>query len=171
LTKGVQLLCSNEQAVPLITADGRRVQQILWNLLHNAVKFTPASGHVEIGIKSAHDRVTISIEDTGQGIAPDFLPFVFDRFRQADPSATRGAWGLGIGLSIVKHLVELHCGSVEVFSRGLGLGSTFFVHLPVSVGPIGKPRENAAVGEASLAAAKDGDHSLADANEAVMRIG
>jgi len=157
MTKGVQLLCSSEQAVPLITADGRRVEQILWNLLHNAVKFTPARGRVEIGVSSAHDRVTISIEDTGQGIAPDFLPFVFDRFRQADPSATRGAWGLGIGLSIVKHLVELHGGTINASSPGLGLGSAFVVGLPVSVTPVGKPQEHDAVGNASLAAAEHGE--------------
>jgi PAS domain S-box-containing protein len=132
IAKGVKLSFTGGGTVPWITADGRRLQQILWNLLHNAVKFTPAKGHVDIGIGTGADVVMISVKDTGQGIAPDFLPFVFDRFRQADPSATRGAWGLGIGLSIAKHLVELHGGSIEASSPGLGQGSIFVVSLPAS---------------------------------------
>jgi PAS domain S-box-containing protein len=131
-TKGVRLVAPLGRPLPEITADGRRLQQILWNLLHNAVKFTPSAGQVDIGVTESDSRVTIAVSDTGQGIAPDFLPFVFDRFRQADSSTTRGTWGLGIGLSIAKHLVELHGGSIEAASPGPGCGSTFVVHLPVS---------------------------------------
>jgi PAS domain S-box-containing protein len=131
-TKGVRLVAELGHQAPEITADGRRLQQILWNLLHNAVKFTPTAGQVDIGVTQTDSRVTIAVSDNGQGIAPDFLPFVFDRFRQADSSTTRGTWGLGIGLSIAKHLVELHGGSIEAASPGPGRGSTFVVHLPVT---------------------------------------
>ena len=117
--------------LPRISADGRRVQQILFNLLHNAVKFTRAGGSVAVLVDCAEGSVRIQVKDTGQGIAAEFLPHVFDRFRQADPSTTRGAWGLGLGLSITKHLVELHGGSIEATSEGLDQGSTFIVRLPV----------------------------------------
>jgi PAS domain S-box-containing protein len=131
-TKGVHLAVAIDPAVPPIQADERRVQQILWNLLHNAVKFTPASGRVDVSVGREGATAHVLVKDTGQGIPADFLPFVFDRFRQADPSTTRGAWGLGIGLSIAKHLVELHGGSIEAASDGPGLGATFVVHLPIS---------------------------------------
>jgi PAS domain S-box-containing protein len=130
--KGVLLSGTVDPAVPPIQADERRVQQILWNLLHNAVKFTPGSGRVEVSVTKKGTAAQVRVKDTGQGITADFLPFVFDRFRQADPSTTRGAWGLGIGLSIAKHLVELHGGSIEASSDGPGLGATFVVHLPIS---------------------------------------
>jgi signal transduction histidine kinase len=96
------------------------------------VKFTPGSGRVEVSVTKKGTAAQVRVKDTGQGITADFLPFVFDRFRQADPSTTRGAWGLGIGLSIAKHLVELHGGSIEASSDGPGLGATFVVHLPIS---------------------------------------
>jgi len=130
-TKGVRLSVTRESPLPRIHADGRRVQQILWNLLHNAVKFTRAGGSVDVVVTCAEGCVRILVKDTGQGIAPDFLPYVFDRFRQADPSTTRGTWGLGLGLSITKHLVELHGGSIEASSPGLEEGATFVVQLPV----------------------------------------
>jgi PAS domain S-box-containing protein len=129
--KGVSLAVTRESTVPRIHADGRRVQQILWNLLHNAVKFTRTGGRVEVTTTAAEGCVRIVVKDTGQGIAPDFLPYVFDRFRQADPSTTRGTWGLGLGLSIAKHLVELHGGSIDAESPGLDAGATFSVELPV----------------------------------------
>ena len=129
--KGVQLAVTRESSVPRIHADGRRVQQILWNLLHNAVKFTRAGGRVDVTTTAAEGCVRIVVKDTGQGIPPDFLPHVFDRFRQADPSTTRGTWGLGLGLSIAKHLVELHGGSIDAESPGLDAGATFSVELPV----------------------------------------
>jgi PAS domain S-box-containing protein len=131
-TKSVGLTVTVDPAMPRMMADERRVQQILWNLLHNAVKFTPASGRVDVSVTSDGTFAQVIVKDTGQGIPRDFLPFVFDRFRQADPSTTRDAWGLGIGLSIAKHLTELHGGSIEASSDGPGLGATFVVHLPLS---------------------------------------
>ncbi len=130
-TKGVRLSLTRESALPRIQADGRRVQQILWNLLHNGVKFTRSGGRVEVCASASDGYVRIVVRDTGQGIAPEFLPHVFDRFRQADPSTTRGNWGLGLGLSIAKHLVELHGGSIEASSQGVDQGATFIVQLPV----------------------------------------
>jgi len=130
--KGVHLGVTIEPAVPSIRADERRVQQILWNLVHNAVKFTPAAGRVDVTLRREGTSAQVLVKDTGQGIPADFLPFVFDRFRQADPSTTRGAWGLGIGLSIAKHLAELHGGSIAASSDGPGRGATFVVHLPIS---------------------------------------
>jgi signal transduction histidine kinase len=119
--------------LPPIHADGRRVQQIIWNLLHNAIKFTASGGSVDVSVGQSDDFVRLMVKDNGRGIAPDFLPYVFDRFRQADPSPTRGAtWGLGIGLSIAKHLVELHGGSIQAVSAGVDAGATFIVELPIT---------------------------------------
>lgn len=116
-----------------VSGDPGRLQQVFWNLLSNAVKFTPKQGKVEVLLERVNSHVEISVSDTGEGIAPDFLPFVFDRFRQADASTTRQHGGLGLGLSIVKHLTELHGGSVRAKSPGLGQGATFIVSLPVRV--------------------------------------
>jgi signal transduction histidine kinase len=127
-------------------ADERRVQQVLWNLLHNAVKFTPSAGHVNVRVGCERGGVRLVVEDTGQGIPPEFLPFVFDRFRQADSSTTRGAWGLGIGLSIARHLVELHGGTIQAFSDGPGRGASFVVSLPVEAGRAVGAREPSAGG-------------------------
>jgi len=135
--KQVQVAANVDTSLPQIPADSQRVQQILVNLLHNAVKFTGSGGTVDARVTQADGHVRILVQDTGRGIAPDFLPFVFDRFRQADPSPTRGAtWGLGIGLSIAKYLVKLHGGSIHAASPGLNQGATFTVELPV----MGHPR-------------------------------
>lgn len=132
--KQVRLSAAAEPGLPAIYADGRRVQQIIWNLLHNGIKFTGAGGSVDVSVGQSDDFVRVVVKDNGRGIAPDFLPYVFDRFRQADPSPTRGAtWGLGIGLSIAKHLVELHGGSIQASSAGVNEGATFIVELPVTV--------------------------------------
>jgi PAS domain S-box-containing protein len=139
--KGVRLSAVVESGVPGIQADGRRVQQVLWNLLHNAIKFTQPGGSVEACVSGADGSARISVKDTGQGIAPEFLPYVFDRFRQADSSTTRETWGLGIGLSIAKQLAELHGGSIEASSPGLDQGATFVVHLPLR--PVDAPRRGA----------------------------
>ena len=128
--KGVRLTAACDANLPRISADGRRVQQILWNLIHNAVKFTRAGGSVDVAVTSDDECVQIVVTDTGQGIPAEFLPYIFDRFRQADPSTTRGTWGLGLGLSIAKHLAELHGGSIEATSPGTDRGSTFIVQLP-----------------------------------------
>ncbi len=113
-----------------IYGDPSRLQQIIWNLLSNAVKFTPKAGKIQVLVERVNSHIEISIADTGIGIKPEFLPFVFERFRQADASTTRVFGGLGLGLSIVKHLAELHGGTVHVKSAGEGQGTTFAVHLP-----------------------------------------
>jgi signal transduction histidine kinase/ActR/RegA family two-component response regulator len=118
-----------------VSADPARLQQVTWNLLTNALKFTPHGGRVDIALRENDGQVEMTVSDTGQGIKPEFLPFVFDRFRQADASTTRRHGGLGLGLSIVKSLVELHGGSVEVDSPGEGRGATFIVRLPIPTLP------------------------------------
>lgn len=115
-----------------LRGDPGRLQQVMWNLLSNAVKFTPAGGRIDIVLERVNSHVEISVEDSGIGIKTEFLAFVFDRFRQADASTSRRYGGLGLGLSIVKHLVELHGGSVRVKSGGEGAGSTFIIALPIS---------------------------------------
>lgn len=114
-----------------IVADDDRVRQILWNLVSNAVKFTPRGGRVRLRAARDADAVTFEVRDTGIGISGEFLPFVFDRFRQADGSTTRAYGGLGLGLAIVRHLAELHGGTVVASSEGLGRGATFEVRLPL----------------------------------------
>jgi signal transduction histidine kinase/CheY-like chemotaxis protein len=118
--------------LPAIAGDASRLQQVLWNLLSNAVKFTPNAGKVELSVRRLDDRVELRVSDTGSGIPAEFLPHIFDRFRQADSSITRPHGGLGLGLSIVRQLVELHGGTVSVSSQGPKRGSTFLVSLPVS---------------------------------------
>ncbi|HLO52273.1 MAG TPA: ATP-binding protein, partial [Kamptonema sp.] len=108
-----------------------RLQQIIWNLVSNAVKFTLKGGQVQVCLERVNSHVEISVSDTGLGIKPEFLPFVFERFRQADSSITRTYTGLGIGLAIVRHLVELHGGSVRAHSEGEGKGATFTIKLPL----------------------------------------
>jgi CheY-like chemotaxis protein/two-component sensor histidine kinase len=117
-----------------VMGDANRLQQVFWNLISNAVKFTPKGGQVQVLLQRAASQLEVSVIDTGEGIAADFLPFVFDRFRQADATTTRRYGGLGLGLSIVKQLVELHGGSVQVASAGPGRGATFTVHLPAPTG-------------------------------------
>jgi CheY-like chemotaxis protein len=108
------------------------LQQVLWNLLANAVKFTPKGGQVQIRVLRVNSSVDVAVSDTGRGIEADFLPFVFDRFRQADEHA-RELGGLGLGLAICRHLVELHGGTIRAESGGLDLGATFVVRLPVMI--------------------------------------
>jgi len=117
----------------LVSADAHRMQQVVWNLVSNAVKFTPAGGRVRVKTYKAAGYVNLEVSDTGQGITSDFLPHVFERFRQADSSTTRLHGGLGLGLAIVRHLVEIHGGSVRVHSEGTGKGATFTVALPLLV--------------------------------------
>jgi PAS domain S-box-containing protein len=117
--------------VQTMSGDPARLQQVLWNLLANAIKFTPKGGRVDIMLERINSHVEISVSDNGEGISPEFLPFVFDRFRQQDASQTRRHSGLGLGLSIVKNLTELHGSSVRAESEGLGKGATFTVSLPL----------------------------------------
>ena len=112
--------------------DSDRLQQIFWNLLTNAIKFTPKGGALHVELRREESELELIVRDTGVGIAHEFLPHVFDPFRQSDSSTSRVHGGLGIGLSITKHLVDLHGGSIEVQSPGLGQGATFIVRLPIS---------------------------------------
>ncbi|HTN86502.1 MAG TPA: hybrid sensor histidine kinase/response regulator, partial [Sorangium sp.] len=130
--KGIALASSVDPEASALRGDPARIQQVVWNLLSNAVKFTPAGGRIDIALRRAGAFAEVSVTDTGAGIAPQFLPHLFERFRQADASSTRKYGGLGIGLSIVKHLVELHGGTVEVASGGEGQGATFTVRLPLA---------------------------------------
>ncbi|HEX8130650.1 MAG TPA: response regulator [Pyrinomonadaceae bacterium] len=116
----------------VVSGDPARLQQVVWNLFSNAVKFTPEGGSIEVGLTCNERRVELEVSDTGQGISQDFLPYIFDRFRQADGTTTRKHGGLGLGLAIVRHLVELHGGSIRARSDGDGLGTTFTLTLPLA---------------------------------------
>jgi PAS domain S-box-containing protein len=131
--KEVELRARLDAEAIHVAGDAERLQQIVWNLLSNAVKFTPRGGRIEVTLAREGDAAHITVADTGVGIAPEFLPHVFERFRQADATTTRGFGGLGLGLSIVRHLVELHGGTVKVESEGTGRGATFSVRLPLVV--------------------------------------
>jgi CheY-like chemotaxis protein/anti-sigma regulatory factor (Ser/Thr protein kinase) len=128
--KDIELISDLDPQAGDITGDLNRLQQVVWNLLSNAIKFTPRSGRVELRMKSVDDHIRVSVSDTGKGIDPEFMPFVFERFRQSDSSSARRFGGLGLGLSLVKQLVELHGGTVEAASEGPGRGATFTVTLP-----------------------------------------
>jgi signal transduction histidine kinase/CheY-like chemotaxis protein len=129
--KGITLDYWAQPALGAISADSARLQQIVWNLLSNAVKFTPHGGRINVRVLRDGSNVKVTVSDTGQGIDPEFLPRVFDRFRQADSSTTRSFGGLGLGLAIVRHLVELHGGTVSAESDGVGKGATFSASFPL----------------------------------------
>lgn len=129
--KSIQIETAFDANGVQVLGDATRLQQIVWNIVSNAVKFTPAGGSVKITLKRVGQQAQIQVSDTGKGIAKDFLPHVFDYFRQADSSTTRTFGGLGLGLAIVRHLVELHGGNVQALSSGVGLGATFTVKLPL----------------------------------------
>ena len=129
--KGVRLRAELDPRAGLVSGDPARMQQVAWNLLSNAVKYTPKGGVVEVRLARADSHIELTVSDTGQGIAREFLPHVFDRFRQADQSVTRKHGGLGLGLAIVRHFVELQGGTVQAESAGLGRGATFTVKLPL----------------------------------------
>jgi signal transduction histidine kinase len=133
--KGVELHLAVDPDLPPMTLDPARIQQVAGNLISNAIKFTPAGGTVRVRVASRGDQVELSVRDTGVGIPPVFLPFVFDRFRQADAGTTREHGGLGLGLAIVRNLVDLHGGHVVVASEGPNTGSTFTVVLPATPRP------------------------------------
>jgi len=131
--KGIRLQRVLDSGTNMVSGDAARLQQIVWNLLSNAIKFTPKTGRVQIRLERINSHVEIIVTDTGQGIDPDVLPYVFERFRQADSTTTRQHSGLGLGLAIVRHLVEMHGGTVEAESVGEGQGATFTVKLPLLV--------------------------------------
>jgi len=130
--KGVRIQKIVDTGAVSVTGDPVRLQQVVWNLVSNAIKFTPRNGRVQIRLERVDSHVEIVVNDTGQGIEADFLPHVFDRFRQADQRTSRQHGGMGLGLAIVRHLVELHGGSVDARSPGEGQGSTFTVLLPIT---------------------------------------
>jgi PAS domain S-box-containing protein len=129
--KDIQVESNLDSSVGEVMGDAERLQQVVWNLLSNAVKFTPSGGRVEVHLKKVNSNVQITVSDTGKGISTDFLPYIFERFRQADSTTTRTEGGLGLGLSIVRYLVEMHSGTVHAASEGEGLGATFTVLLPI----------------------------------------
>ena len=133
VAKGVRLQVVIDPLNASISGDPARLQQVFWNLLNNAIKFTPKEGRVQVLLERVDSHVEVSVIDTGEGISPEFLPYIFDRFQQADASTTRRYGGLGLGLAIVKQLVELHGGTVRAKSAGLGKGATFIVSLPLII--------------------------------------
>ncbi len=133
--KNITLEIKENPDVSHISGDPNRLQQVVWNLMSNAIKFTPNDGRVRLEIERVEDFVEIRVKDTGVGIKEEFLPHVFDRFRQADASSIRKFGGLGLGLAIVRHITEMHGGTVEVFSDGENKGSTFIVRLPLLASP------------------------------------
>ena len=148
--KGVNIKMTLDPEAGMVSGDPDRLQQAVGNLLSNAVKFTPEGGHVELRLTRVNSQIEIAVSDDGQGIRPEFLPHVFDRFRQQDATTGRHHGGLGLGLAIVRHLVELHGGSVRVESEGEGHGATFTITLPVAAAratPSGEPRRSSIIGE------------------------
>jgi hypothetical protein len=128
--KSIQVATHIPETLPTVLGDAARLQQVVWNLLSNAVKFTAKGGHVDVTAQTSGDDVVVSVKDDGVGIAPDFVPHVFDPFSQEDARITRARGGLGLGLAITRQLVELHGGRIEVASEGEGRGTTFTVKLP-----------------------------------------
>jgi CheY-like chemotaxis protein/nitrogen-specific signal transduction histidine kinase len=130
--KGIQLRVDLPSSTCAVVGDMNRLQQVVWNLLSNATKFTASGGSIDVRLERLGNEAQITVRDTGQGISPAFLPYIFDRFRQAEAASNRTHSGLGLGLSIVRHLVELHGGAIQACSDGEGLGATFVVRLPLA---------------------------------------
>jgi CheY-like chemotaxis protein len=128
-SKGISITTAFAADQEPVLGDKTRLQQVFWNLLNNAVKFTPNNGRILVRLRSTQGRLQIDVEDNGKGIEPEFLPYVFERFRQEDGSKTRHFGGLGLGLAIVRHIVEAHGGTVQVTSGGKGQGAKFTVYL------------------------------------------
>jgi PAS domain S-box-containing protein len=143
--KGIALECVLNPDAGVIKGDAGRLQQVLWNLLTNAVKFTPRGGRVHVTLRRHSSSIEIEVVDTGKGIAPDFLSRLFDRFSQQESSNSRRTGGLGLGLAIVKHLVELHGGTVEAHSDGEDKGATFVIQLPVAPIRVSRPASGPSV--------------------------
>lgn len=159
--RGVEIEKHFDDLPALVSGDAERLQQIVWNLLSNAIKFTPKGGRVTVRLERAESAAQITVRDTGKGIEPEFLPYVFDRFRQADGTTTRKHGGLGLGLAIVKHLVELHGGSISADSEGIGKGASFTVRLPLrALAEAKAPEENGATSVLNLNLATAGDLSI-----------
>jgi two-component system CheB/CheR fusion protein len=132
-TKDISISVSTPDEAVFVQADPIRLEQIIWNLLNNSVKFTPNGGKIAVGLKAEPDHIVLTVEDNGQGFDASFLPHIFEIFRQADAGTNRSQSGMGIGLAVVQQLVELHGGSVSAYSAGAGQGATFTIRLPRSV--------------------------------------
>jgi PAS domain S-box-containing protein len=132
--KGLRIQCVIDSHAGQVSGDANRLQQVVWNILSNAVKFTPKGGRIQVRLEKVNSHVEITISDSGSGISSEFLPYVFDRFRQADSSMSRAHGGLGLGLSIVRHLIEAHGGTVQVYSEGENKGASFTITLPLIAG-------------------------------------
>ena len=159
--KGVRVQKVIDTGAVVVPGDPGRLQQVVWNLLSNAIKFTPRGGRVQIRSERVNSHLEIIVSDTGQGIASDFLPHVFDRFRQADQKTSRQHGGMGLGLSIVRHLVELHGGTVRAASEGVGQGATFTVMLPITpVYQVDASGSRVHPGARDLSPAPDGNERL-----------
>jgi signal transduction histidine kinase len=131
--KGISVIVNEVDSGGRIDCDVGRLQQAIGNVLSNAVKFTQKDGRIVIDLDGNADRVRMTVKDTGVGISPEFLPYVFDRFRQADGSSTRSFGGLGLGLSIARHIITMHGGTIQASSAGLNQGTTFTVEIPKSM--------------------------------------
>jgi CheY-like chemotaxis protein len=131
-SKNIELVKTAPADLPVIDGDAKRLHQVLGNVLSNAVKFTPGGGRIDVRCSCQDDAIVIEVQDSGAGIAPEFLPYIFDRFRQADSRAIRRHGGLGLGLAIARHLIEQHDGEIRATSAGPGLGTTVHIRLPVS---------------------------------------
>src|SRR6187399_623940 len=160
--KGVRVETMIDPDAAPVSGDPERLQQVLWNLLSNAVKFTNRGGKIQVRLERVNSHVEVAVSDTGIGIAPEFLPHVFERFRQADAGISRERGGLGLGLSIARQLTEMHGGTIEVSSGGVNQGATFRVKIPVMiVHPVGKdavrvhPRGTARAREMALPTLQD----------------
>ena len=129
--KEIQLQMIVDPTADNVRGDAVRLQQVIWNLLSNSIKFTPKGGQVVVNVDRSNSMARVTVTDTGEGIRAEFLPYVFDRFKQADGSITRKYGGLGLGLAIARHLTEMHGGTIEVDSAGEGLGATFRINLPL----------------------------------------
>jgi PAS domain S-box-containing protein len=167
-SREIQLEVKLDAAYAVVMGDAIRLRQIIWNLLSNAIKFTPQRGRVHVVLRSTAESAEIEVSDTGQGIEPEFLPHVFDRFRQADASSTRAHRGLGLGLGLVKNFVELHGGTVRAESAGVGRGATFAVTLALATGPAADPARGAPMELAGVKVLVVEDD--ADASDLVRRI-
>jgi signal transduction histidine kinase len=153
--RGIDLNVRLDPSATGASCDSVRIQQVVWNLVSNAVKFTPKGGRVDVTLSRGKSNFQIQVSDNGQGISPVLLPYVFDRFRQADSGTKRKFAGLGLGLSIVKYIVEAHGGTVEAHSEGEGKGSTFTVHLPIRAVRLGEDEEGETVSNTGEDEAED----------------
>ncbi|HEX8773230.1 MAG TPA: hybrid sensor histidine kinase/response regulator [Pyrinomonadaceae bacterium] len=149
--RGIRLQVVLDPRAGPVSGDPERLQQVLWNLLSNAIKFTPKGGRVQVRLARINSSVEITVSDTGQGISAEFLPYVFERFRQADHTTTRRFGGLGLGMAITKHILELHGGTIRAESPGEGQGATFILRLPVMIAHRAERSEAEAVAQRAVA--------------------